>query len=212
MDDLKPLAASLQPLTTSLKQSGPLTDRRQARAEYAAERARLLFGQFRKGDANDPTTYTASIAAVLAGYPDDVVRQATDPRSGLGAHLSWLPTVKEVHDFCREIVDAEAQAARRERDLEHQIASRAEYEGVREAAPTRAELQARGFLREEPVAALPADALARIIMAKQSERGSRLKPDAASIAILRAGGYGVDEHGIVTAPKARALAEMGAGE
>lgn len=207
MDDLKPLATSFKPLMTSLRGSGPSTDQRQAKAAYSAERARLLFGQFRKGDANDPQTYTASIAAVLAEYPDDIVRQATDPRTGLGAHLSWLPTVKEVHDFCREIVEAEASAARRERDLQTQIASRAEYERIRESAPTREELKERGIIHEKPISPLPADSLARIIMEKQRERGSLVKPDAASIAILRAGGYGVDAAGIVSKPDYSLAAE-----
>src|SRR5689334_17853078 len=114
-DELKPLATSFRPLIASLNGSGPLTSQPQAKGVYATERARLLFGQFRKGDANDPDTYTASVASVLAEFPDEVIRQATDPRTGLGSRLDWLPTVKEVRDFCQEIVEAEARAARRER-------------------------------------------------------------------------------------------------
>lgn len=158
-DDLKPLGMSLRPLIESSNGSAPSTNIRQAKAEYSIERARLLFGQFRKGDANDPETYSASIAAVLAEYPDEVIRQATDPRTGLGSRLNWLPTVKEVREFCQEVVDAEARAAQRERDFHWQIAGRAEYEKARKSAPQREALKAKGFLKEKPVNPLPADAL-----------------------------------------------------
>ena len=60
----------------------------------------LMFGCYRRGDANDPDTYTAAIAAVLAEYPPEVVKAVTDPRTGLPRKVSWLPTVKEVSDAC----------------------------------------------------------------------------------------------------------------
>lgn len=55
-------------------------------AAYAAERARLLFGQYRKGDANDPDIYVASIAAILSDYPPETMRYVTDPRTGIAAN------------------------------------------------------------------------------------------------------------------------------
>jgi hypothetical protein len=64
------------------------------------ERARLLFGLYRKGDANDPETYVAGVTAVLAEYAPEVVRRVTDPRTGLARTVSWLPTLKEVSDAC----------------------------------------------------------------------------------------------------------------
>lgn len=106
---MQKLGMSLPPLTnlsaglpTSTDQ--PLISAEQA--QYAAERARVLFGCYRKGDANDPDTYTAAITAVLAEYPPEVMRVVTDPRTGMPRKLSWLPTVKEVSDAC----DAEVRA------------------------------------------------------------------------------------------------------
>ena len=64
------------------------------------ERTRLMFGCYRKGDANDPDTYTAAVAAVLAEYPAEVIKAVTDPRTGLPRKVSWLPTVKEISDAC----------------------------------------------------------------------------------------------------------------
>src|SRR4051794_15498597 len=55
-------------------------------ATYAAERARLLFGQYRKGDANDPEIYVATIAAILSDYPMETIRFVTDPRTGIAAN------------------------------------------------------------------------------------------------------------------------------
>ena len=70
--------------------------------ELAAIKARQLFGCFRKGDANDPDTYAAAIAAVLTRFPPEVVAHVTDPRSGLPSRSNWLPTVHEVRQTCDE--------------------------------------------------------------------------------------------------------------
>lgn len=61
-----------------------------------------MFGCYRKGDANDPDTYTAAVAAILAEYPVEVIKAVTDPRTGLPRKVSWLPTVKEVSDACED--------------------------------------------------------------------------------------------------------------
>lgn len=151
----------------------------------------MLFGQFRKGDANDPKTYTASIAAVLAEYPEDVIRQATDPRTGLGSHLDWLPTVKEVRDFCCEIVEAEARAAQRERDLQTQIAGRAEYEAARAKAPSRADIRAKLSLPTKPVQPLEPAKLYAKVKAAQELYKTGLTISAETRAILERAGYSI---------------------
>src|SRR3990167_5280588 len=70
---------------------------------YAAERARLLFGCYRRGDANDPDTYVAAVTAVLAHFSAEVVKAVTDPYSGLPGRKSesgWtgMPDVAEVKE------------------------------------------------------------------------------------------------------------------
>jgi hypothetical protein len=188
-EGFRPVATSLPQPTDYSKGLEISTARRQAKAEYSAERARLLFGQFRKGDANDPDTYSASIAAVLAEYPDEVVRQATDPRTGLGSRCDWLPTVKEVHDFCRSIVEAEERATKRENDLQWQFASRAEYEKTRKKAPMRWALQARGFLQEKPVEPLPANELHAKMEKAKALYGAAVGPSSEARTILVKAGY-----------------------
>lgn len=94
---MKPLATSLQQQIGSWNGSERLTS---DRAGYATERARTLFGCYRKGEAHDPDTYVAAIAAVLAEYPEETIWTVTDPRAGLPSKVGWLPTVKEVRDAC----------------------------------------------------------------------------------------------------------------
>lgn len=83
------------------------------------DRARILIGSFRKGDAEDPDVYASSVAAVLSGYPEDVVKRVTDPRTGLPGKCQWLPTVAEVKGACEaEMAPVLAEAARQERRAE----------------------------------------------------------------------------------------------
>ena len=73
-----------------------------ALASLAAERTALMFGCYRKGEANDPETYTMAIAATLAEYPAEVIQHVTDPRTGLPAKLKFLPSVAEVREACED--------------------------------------------------------------------------------------------------------------
>jgi hypothetical protein len=76
----------------------------------------MLFGCYRKGDANDPDTYTAAITAILAEYAPEVIQRATDPRTGMARKLKFLPTVAEVSEECeaaKSYLNAVASLARR---------------------------------------------------------------------------------------------------
>ena len=80
----------------------------------AVDRTRLLLGSYRKGDASDPDVYTSAVAAVLAEYPEDIVRRVTDPRGGLPGTCQWLPTVQEVRSSCEREMQPERDRIRRE--------------------------------------------------------------------------------------------------
>jgi hypothetical protein len=72
----------------------------------------MLFGCYRRGDANDPETYVRAIAAVLSIYEPDLVREVTDPRTGIMTnekYMSFMPNAGELKIYC------EAVAARQER-------------------------------------------------------------------------------------------------
>jgi hypothetical protein len=72
----------------------------------------VLFGSYRRGDANDPDTYVAAIAAVLSLYEPDLIREVTDPRTGIQTtdrFQTFMPNAGELKRYC------EAEAVRRER-------------------------------------------------------------------------------------------------
>lgn len=67
---------------------------------YCLRRAKMMFGCYRKDDAQDPEIYSAAIAATLEMYPQAVVDFVTDPRTGIPSESKWLPNVAEVREFC----------------------------------------------------------------------------------------------------------------
>lgn len=109
---------------------------------YAAKRARLLFGCYRKGDANDPETYVAAITAVLSRYEEQVIRAVTHPAKGLPIRTQFLPTVKEVFDACEEIAAPKREAEARKKRIEKQISERDEMEALPVYARDSAEAKA----------------------------------------------------------------------
>jgi hypothetical protein len=115
--------------------------RQETLTSYAAERARLLFGCYRTGDANDPATYVAAITAVLARFPEDIITQVTHPVTGLPHVKSWLPTVKEVTDACVAANESNVEEQARLKRIKDQLEARErEAKGVR---PTMEQLKAK---------------------------------------------------------------------
>lgn len=67
---------------------------------YCLSRAEMMFGCYRKDEAQNPETYCAAISATLGLYPKAVVDFVTDPRTGIPSESKWLPNVAEVRVFC----------------------------------------------------------------------------------------------------------------
>jgi hypothetical protein len=114
--------------TTSMRGSSRSTSPHQA--AYATERAKVLFGSYRRGDANDPDAYVAAITAVLSTYDPDLIREVTDPRTGVCTsekYMSFMPNAGELKVYC------DGLAARRQR-LQH-LGSLPKPERVRLAPP-----------------------------------------------------------------------------
>lgn len=66
-----------------------------------------MFGCYRRGDANNPETYVAAVSAVLIHYSPDVVKEVTDPYSGLPSRkkengYSGMPDVADVKEACED--------------------------------------------------------------------------------------------------------------
>lgn len=83
-----------------------------------------MFGCYRKGDANDPETYAAAIAAVLAQYEPETMRYVTDPRTGIAAKTSWMPNPGEVRKACEEYEGPMRRAREREASERRQLEER----------------------------------------------------------------------------------------
>lgn len=113
----KPLAISVENLPASMDRQAKLTS-------YAADRAALLLGCYRTGDANDPATYVAAITAVLARYPEEVMTIVTHPVTGLPSKTGWLPTIKEVTDACNAAVEPIRQQEARLKRIKEQMEMR----------------------------------------------------------------------------------------
>lgn len=74
---------------------------------YAIERAKILFGSYRRGDANDPDAYVAAISAVLSRYDTDLIREVTDPNTGICTtekYMSFMPNAGELKVYCDGVV------------------------------------------------------------------------------------------------------------
>lgn len=82
----------------------------------------MLLGCYRQGEAADPEVYVAAVAAVLAHYDEDIVRDVTDPVKGLPGVLKWLPTVAEIRQACEErLRPARETEARAKREAETRL-------------------------------------------------------------------------------------------
>ena len=84
---------SLRPLKISIETLPASMDRQEKLTSYAGQRAELLLGCYRTGDANDPEIYVAAITAILSRYPEQVITSVTHPATGLPSKKGWLPTI-----------------------------------------------------------------------------------------------------------------------
>ncbi|HEX2653541.1 MAG TPA: hypothetical protein VHN11_07815 [Xanthobacteraceae bacterium] len=98
---------------------------------------------WRTGGANDPETFITAVAAILARYPDEVVYAVTNPTEGLPVQLTWMPSVKEVHDACEKEMEPIYRRQREEKVIADLMESRKQDEIAREHRPTVEELKAK---------------------------------------------------------------------
>src|ERR1035437_9565097 len=133
-ESLRPLKISIENLPASMVRQENLT-------RYAGQRAELLLGCYRTGDANDPEIYVAAVTAVLARYPEEIITSVTHPVTGLPSKSSWLPTIKEVTDACNQAVEPIRQNELRLKRIKEQLEMREREE--RGEKPTMEQLKAK---------------------------------------------------------------------
>jgi hypothetical protein len=87
--------------------------------QTAAALATILFGCYRASEANDPETFIAAAAAMLARYPTEIVIAVTDPVCGLASTNKWLPSIAEVREACEQAMAPRYVEERRQNERAH---------------------------------------------------------------------------------------------
>lgn len=75
----------------------------------------MLFACYRRGDANEPDGYVRAITAVLSMYETDLVREVTDPRTGVMTnekYMSFMPNAGELKVYCDGVAKRKAHFKR----------------------------------------------------------------------------------------------------
>lgn len=108
----------------------------------AKKGAARLLGCYRTGDANDPEVYIAGVVAVLSRYTVEIIREVTEPATGLPSKSNWLPTIAEIRKECDLLEEREKRKIYLARQLERQFADR-EKAVDRSVRPSYEELKRR---------------------------------------------------------------------
>lgn len=104
----------------SLQEGTGQVDQRQ---QQAVINTALLFGGFRKCEADDPEIYSRTVEHVLARYDVDIQRSVADP-----SRWKFPPTAYEVRQDCEALAQERERAHRRDKALAEQLARRREDE------------------------------------------------------------------------------------
>lgn len=83
-----------------------------------------LLGCYRTGDANDPESYITAVISVLARYPIGIIRDVTEPATGLPSRLKWLPTIAEIREECDILENRERRKLERDKQIREQLEAR----------------------------------------------------------------------------------------
>lgn len=98
---------------------------------------------YRTGGANSPETFVTAIAATLARYPDQVIYEVTDPRSGIPVQITWMPSVKEVFDMCERAMLPIRNRVEQEKRISEQFEQRKREDQARATRHSYEELKAK---------------------------------------------------------------------
>lgn len=135
------LGKSVQRVTSSSKALSEASAEQHRKNILAAERTQLMLDCYRTGAANNPEVFVTAVAATLARYPDQVIYDVTDPRTGIPSKISWMPTIKDVREACERAYEPIKEEIEREKRIAEQMRLREEYES--KPRPTLDELKAK---------------------------------------------------------------------
>lgn len=119
---------------------------------YFQAKAHAICGCYRRDEAQDPETFAAALAIVLADYPKQIADYAADPRTGVVTKYPMgLPNIGQIKEFCdgvRTRVDRHENYGRR---VEKQLVERDQWKNQ----PISDEMRAKGKAwldRTDPIA------------------------------------------------------------
>ena len=169
------------------------------RTEWITTQVNLLFGSFRKADADNAEVFSAGCVRLFANYQPDIVAYVVDPLTGLPGRSEWLPSLRAVKQALDERHDEIARIERFQAIEQQQLADRKAAEAARQQRPSYDELKAKhgpgwglktveandDVGRKRQLAAI-AEANARLLHAEYARAGSAPREAAPGIPISAA--------------------------
>jgi hypothetical protein len=77
---------------------------------YCQMKAQAICGCYRRDEAQNPETFAAALAIILADYPKDIVDYACDPRTGvITAFPMGLPNIGQIKQFLDDTQNRQAR-------------------------------------------------------------------------------------------------------
>jgi hypothetical protein len=70
------------------------------RSKWISKCARAILSSYRRDDFADPDGYLVQLGMVLERYPDEIIRHATSPMTGIQRTCKWPPSIAEFIEFC----------------------------------------------------------------------------------------------------------------
>ena len=104
-----------------------------------SKRVAMMFSGYPQSDFTDPVGAALSMCSVFEDYADELIKFATDPKTGLQRRYKWPPKIAEVVEFCNERV---THSAKMERFKNWGKPDTPMLESPREEKPTLEELHA----------------------------------------------------------------------
>jgi hypothetical protein len=85
----------------------------------AAQAAKIIWGQFRRSDTDDPEVFYPATKALLSRYPEAIVMALCDPQNGIAGEQTFLPSIAEMRaSLDRRMAPILAEQAKRQRFAE----------------------------------------------------------------------------------------------
>jgi hypothetical protein len=90
----------------------------------------MVLSSYRRDDFANPDGYAVQLAMVLERYPDEIVREATSPITGIQRTCKFPPSLAEFVQFCDELRRRASWTTQWDARSEKQLAERDEFDAM----------------------------------------------------------------------------------